>query len=187
MSLSISIPKSVSAAKSQTWPGAWTTDHKDLPVTQGPQAQSLSRDGPLEKGVAIHASVLALKTPWPGEPGWLQSMGSQRVGHNWATNILSLSTAEESLYYSKVFARESEQLIPSMIWGTSVNSWAHEMSAYLLISKSGGHPVTDTNFNMWEQTLILDCGGYKNGTQTELKLWSVVRIKRRTYLDSLNV
>lgn len=42
------------------------------------------------------------------------------------------------------------------------------MSAYLLISKSGGHPVTD--INMWEQTLILDCGGYKNSTQTWIKL-----------------
>ena len=37
---------------------------------------------PLEKGMAAHSSVLAWKIPWTEEPGRLQSMGSQRIGHN---------------------------------------------------------------------------------------------------------
>ena len=47
----------------------------------------------LEKEMATHSSTLAWKIPWMEEPGRLQSMGSQRVGHNWATS-LSLSTQE---------------------------------------------------------------------------------------------
>ena len=40
----------------------------------------------LEKGMATHSSILAWRIPWTEEPGGLQSMVSQRVGHNWATN-----------------------------------------------------------------------------------------------------
>ena len=40
---------------------------------------------PLEKEMATHSSILACKIPWTEKPGRLQSMGSQRVGHNWAT------------------------------------------------------------------------------------------------------
>ena len=44
-----------------------------------------------EKAMASHSSTLAWKIPWTGEPGRLQSMGSRRVGHDWA-NSLSLFT-----------------------------------------------------------------------------------------------
>ena len=40
----------------------------------------------LEKKMAIHSSILAWKIPWTGEPNGLQSMGSQRIRHNWETN-----------------------------------------------------------------------------------------------------
>ena len=46
--------------------------------------QSLSREDPLEEGIATHSSILAGKIPWAEEPGWLQSMGSQRVEHDWS-------------------------------------------------------------------------------------------------------
>ena len=46
---------------------------------------SLSREDPLEKGVATHSSILAWRIPWTEVPGRLQSMGSQRVGHDLAT------------------------------------------------------------------------------------------------------
>ena len=46
------------------------------------QVQSLGRKDPLEKEMAIHSSTIAWKIPWTEEPGRLQSMGSQRVGHN---------------------------------------------------------------------------------------------------------
>ena len=46
------------------------------------RVRSLSREDPLEKEMAIHSSTIAWKIPWTEEPGWLQSMGSQRVGHD---------------------------------------------------------------------------------------------------------
>ena len=55
---------------------------KNLPVMQDTWAQSLGQEDPLEKGVATHSSILAWRIPWTEEPGRLQSMGSQRAGHN---------------------------------------------------------------------------------------------------------
>ena len=49
--------------------------------------RSLGREDPLEKEMAIHSSTLVWKIPWMEEHGRLQSMGSQRVGHNWATSL----------------------------------------------------------------------------------------------------
>ena len=43
----------------------------------------------LEKEMATHSSILAWRIPWREEAGGLQSTGSQRVGHNWATNFLT--------------------------------------------------------------------------------------------------
>ena len=48
---------------------------------------SLGREDPLEEGMATHSSLLAWRTPWTEAPGGLQSMGSQRIGHNLATDI----------------------------------------------------------------------------------------------------
>ena len=55
---------------------------KNLSVRQETRVQSLGREDPLEKGMATHPSVLAWRIPWTEEPGGLQSMGSQRVGHD---------------------------------------------------------------------------------------------------------
>ena len=52
-----------------------------LPV-QETWIQSLSQEDPLEKGMAIHSSILAWEIPWTEEPGRLQSMGLKRIGHN---------------------------------------------------------------------------------------------------------
>ena len=50
--------------------------------TQEMRVQSLGREDTLEKGMATHSSILAWRIPWIGEPGGLQSIGLQRVGHN---------------------------------------------------------------------------------------------------------
>ena len=52
---------------------------------QEPQVWSLGQEDPLEKGLETHSSILAWRIPWTEEPGILQSTGSQRVGHNLAT------------------------------------------------------------------------------------------------------
>ena len=57
---------------------------KNLPAMQETEVWSLGWEDPLEKGVAIHSSILAWRIPWTEEPGGLQSMGSQRVTQDWA-------------------------------------------------------------------------------------------------------
>ena len=48
---------------------------KNLPAVQETQVRSLGQEGPLEKGMATHSSILAWRIPWTKEPGKLQSMG----------------------------------------------------------------------------------------------------------------
>jgi len=55
---------------------------KNLPVMQETWVLSLIREDLLEKGMAIHSSILAWRIPWTEEPGRLQSTGSQRLGHD---------------------------------------------------------------------------------------------------------
>ena len=58
---------------------------KNPPAMQKTWVQSLGLENPLEKEMETHSSILAWKIPWTEEPGGLQSMGSQRVGHDLAT------------------------------------------------------------------------------------------------------
>ena len=55
---------------------------KRPPEIQETRVQSLSWEDPLEKEMATHSSIFAWRIPWREEPGRLQSMGSQRVGHD---------------------------------------------------------------------------------------------------------
>ena len=54
---------------------------KRLPARRETRVQFLGQEDPLEKEMAPHSSILARRIPWTEEPGGLQSMGSQRVGH----------------------------------------------------------------------------------------------------------
>ena len=60
---------------------------KHLPAIPETWVWSLGREDPLEKEMATHSSTLAWKILWTEKPGRLQSMGSQRIGHNWATSL----------------------------------------------------------------------------------------------------
>ena len=55
---------------------------KTLPAMWETGLQSLGQEDSLEKGMVTHSSILALRIPWTEEPGGLQVMGSQRVGHD---------------------------------------------------------------------------------------------------------
>ena len=55
---------------------------KRLPTMRETQVLSVGREDPLEKEMATHSSTLAWKIPWTEKPSRLQSMGSQRVGHD---------------------------------------------------------------------------------------------------------
>ena len=76
---------------------------KRLPAMRETWVWSLGRKDPLEKKMAIHSSTLAWKIPWTEEPDRLQSMGSRRVGHDWATSLsLSLLWCYSSVYWVSI-------------------------------------------------------------------------------------
>ena len=69
----------------------------NLPEMWETWVQSLGQKDPLEKEMAIHSSILAWRIPWAGESDWLQSMGSQSVGHNLAANAFTFTPSWTSL------------------------------------------------------------------------------------------
>ena len=80
---------------------------KCLPAMWETWVRSLGREDSLEKEMATHSSTLAWRIPWTEKPGGLQSIGSQRVRHNWATS-LSLSR-DINIWWMKIFD-------PTMDW-----------------------------------------------------------------------
>ena len=94
---------------------------------------SLGQEDPLEKEMATHSSILAWEIPWMEEPGRLQSMGLQRVGHDWATSLsLTYSYYKPFLLgkqlqncFHKISVRKHGD---SQSWGTEgrgVKMWVH--------------------------------------------------------------
>ena len=71
---------------------------KSLPAMWETRVQSLGQEDPLGKEMATYSSILAWEIPWMGQPGGLQSMGSQRVGHDLVTS-LSLSIMNISIFH----------------------------------------------------------------------------------------
>ena len=70
---------------------------KNPPVMQETPMWFLGWEDPLEEGMEAHSNTLAWRIPWTEEAGGLQSMGSQRVGHNWATEHMYAAAAAKSL------------------------------------------------------------------------------------------
>ena len=82
----VSASDSGSPQSQSQWPSFRTSPVaqtvKRLPPMRETQVQSLGREDPLEKEMVTHSSILAWKIPWTEKAGRLQSMGSQRVGHD---------------------------------------------------------------------------------------------------------
>ena len=72
----------------EDFPGG--SDGKWLPKIQEAWVRSLGLEDPLEKEMATHSSILVWKIPWMEDPVRLQSMESQRVGHDWVTSLQTL-------------------------------------------------------------------------------------------------
>ena len=66
--------------------------------------QSLGQEDPLEEGMAIYSSILAWRIPWTEKPGELQSMGSQRVGHDQATEHAGTYSKYKSSICCQIFS-----------------------------------------------------------------------------------
>ena len=78
---------------------------KRLPAMQETWVRSLGQKNTLEKEMATHSSTLAWKIPWTEEPGGLQSMGLQRVRHDWATSLSHTQTCSRLYVGYRTFRR----------------------------------------------------------------------------------
>ena len=67
------------------------SDKHEWKCNEKSYVRSLGWEDPLEKGMATHSSIPSWRMPWTEGPGGLQSMGSQRVGHNWATKTITMT------------------------------------------------------------------------------------------------
>ena len=83
---------------------------KNLPAMQETRVQSLGQEDALEKGLDTHSSILAWRIPWMEEPGGPQSMGSQRIGHNWSDLAPGHTTSSFSILPSM------DIYVPSISW-----------------------------------------------------------------------
>ena len=79
---------------------------KHLSATHETSVRSLGWEDHLEKEMAAHSTILAWKIPWMKEPGGLQSVGSQRVGHDWATNTHTKFWKFSGIVSSNIFSEQ---------------------------------------------------------------------------------
>ena len=88
---------------------------KRLPTMQETWVQSLGREDPLEKEMATHSSTLAWKIPRTEECGRLQSMGLQRIRHDWVTSLhQEVQQIKTAIFPSWLLARLLAMLLPRL-------------------------------------------------------------------------
>ena len=95
---------------------------KNLPAMQKTWVWSLGREDPLEKRMETHSSSLAWRIPWAEKPGGLQSMGSQRVGHNWVTNTFTFTPLKRVMYLKKLLRRMPRTTFPNHVSHNNISS-----------------------------------------------------------------
>ena len=81
---------------------------KNLSAMQETWVWSLGWEDPLEKEMATHSSIFAWRLPRTEEPGRPQSMGSQRVRHNWATNTTTTKEQIDNIISEKMMDNEND-------------------------------------------------------------------------------
>ena len=108
-------------ALSPQWASLVAQRLKRLPAMWETWVQSLGCKDSLEKEMATHPSIFAWRIPWTEEPGGLQSMGSQRVGHDWMTAFTFKHSMEKAIApHSSTLAGKSHgqrSLVGCSLWG----------------------------------------------------------------------
>ena len=92
-----------------TWASLVAQMVKNPPAVQETWVRTLGWKDILEKGMPTHSSILARRIPWTEEPGGLQSTGSQRVGHDRATNTVTVILRYRGVKVPKVIQLASER------------------------------------------------------------------------------
>ena len=139
-------------AESRIWLCDWTTRHhpgaslvaqmvKNPPTMWKTWVWPLGQEDPLEEATAPHSSILAWRIPWTEDPRGLQSMGSQRVRHYWATNSLTqfvIDLSFQPLGDSVIMRHEC--LSTSFKLSTVLDDKKHTLTFT---------PITDLDFSIW--------------------------------------
>ena len=107
------------------FPGGSDAKESDLLTMQETWVWYLGWEDPLEKAMATHANILAWKISWTEEPGGLQSMGSQRVGHDWATEHTHTDWAQRPLFLFITFL--------AVIRTSPQCSWSHRSGCMVML------------------------------------------------------
>ena len=154
----------------------------NLPAMRETRVRSLSWKDPLEKEMATHFSILAWRISWTEDPGWLQSMGSQRVGHDWVTNIFTYikwgwSSLKVQVNYHKLVAQNPMVPAPTALHSLPLviltASWEFPMTSYCRRQIRGIKLL-----NHWSICMV--CHSSWNGTTAALPLrwpWGTVEKK----------
>ena len=112
--------------------------------TQETRVWSLGWEDPLEKEMAIHSSILALKIPWREEPDGLQSIGSQRVRQDWATENTSLSCLAWLFFFGSAFSRFSDSNVFFGTW------WRPRRLSFFYKQEAGRGHESGSLFALWK-------------------------------------
>ena len=94
---------------------------------------SLGQGDPLEKERATHSSILAWEIPWTEDPGRLQFMGSQRVGHNWVTNTHTHNSLLV-VSFANIFSHSADCLFILSVVSSAVQKLLHVIRFHLFNS-----------------------------------------------------
>ena len=122
---------------------------KNLSTMWETQVRSLGQEDRLEKGMATHSNILAWRIPWTEEPGGLQSMGSQRVGHNWVANTLTFY-----LLRPQLFKETTEKQFHSKINFNQLGFTFMAQKSYLMMNKVCTH-MGEIHRDYWNIDIIV--------------------------------
>jgi len=125
---------------------------------------SLGRKDPLEEEVAACSSILAWRIPWTEEPGGLQSMGSWRVGHDWATEDMNTKTLSIIVSDSRSHSGRWEHGVLGLMWAWGF--WSFFSYSFLeLLFLLGASFHSHMHSLVWSQRL--------EGTLLQMSPWSL--------------
>ena len=121
---------------------------------------SLGQEDPLEEGMASHSSILPWRIPWTEEPGMLQSMGLQRAGHGWATELKHIYASLVAQLIKNLYAMLETQF-NSWIWKFP---WRQDrLPTLVFLGFPGGSDVEEFISNVGDLGLIPGSGRSPGG------------------------